>query len=129
MCRRFLTVDGVQVSLLSLALELCNQVVLHGGDGVRYASVQVGARRVESVEVFLKLALVQLLVQSIVQVVSLHKVGQLDLDLIVELFQGKLIPDLHLIAERFDGHLKFCLIHELLTNRQVVLLHINLDLC
>ena len=75
---------------------------------------------------FLKLTLVQLLVQPVVQVFLLYEIGHLHFQFVVELFEGELVTNLHLVAERLNRDLQLCFIDKLLLDGQVVLLHVNL---
>ena len=51
----------------------------------------------------------ELFIQAIVQVILVDKVVQLHLQLVIELFQGKLVSNFHLVAEGLnrDFHLGF----------------------
>ena len=76
----------------------------------------------------LEFALVQLFVQSIVQVIFLDEAVHLHLELVIELLQCKLISDFHFITKGFDADLQFHLVDHVLADRYMMFLDINLYL-
>ena len=71
----------------------------------------------------------QLFIQAIVEIILVNEIVQLHLQLVIELFEGKLVTNFHLIPEGLyrDFHLSF--IDQVLVDGYVMLLHINLHLC
>ena len=75
-----------------------------------------------------ELSLVELLEHPVVELVLVHKLGQLYLNLVVELLEGELVPDFHLVAEGLNGDFQFSLVDHVRVDGLVVLLDIDLYL-